>query len=94
MSIDPLQVNCCHSIIRHLRVQPVFVTLIALLSIRVKQYPGSKAASSEKVDQVKPTLSPMLSGLHNGLYSKMADVAMAAVHLQWVYTVHFAHIVT
>ena len=29
----------------------------------------------------------MLSGLQNGMYSKMVDVAMAAAHLQRVYTV-------
>ena len=41
--------------------------------------------STAKIDQVKRTLSPPLSGLQNGLYSKMADVAVAAAHLQRVY---------
>ena len=37
--------------------------------------------STAKVDLVKCTLSPTLSRFQNGLYSKMADVAMAAAHL-------------
>ena len=87
-SIDPLQVSCCHSNIRHLGVQPVFATLIALVSIKVKQYQEVELLllhSMAKVDQVKPMLFPTLSGLQNGLYSKMADVAMVAAHLQRVY---------
>ena len=34
-AIDPLQVSCCHNNIRHLGAQPVFATLIVLVSIRV-----------------------------------------------------------
>jgi len=36
--------------------------------------------SMAKIDEVRATLSPMLS---DRLCSKMADVAMAAAHLKW-----------
>ena len=34
-TIDPLQVSCCHSNIRHLGVQPVFATLRLLYTVNL-----------------------------------------------------------
>ena len=42
--------------------------------------------STAKVDLVKCMLSPALPEFQNGLYSKMADVAMVAAYLKRVYS--------
>ena len=66
-AIDPLQLTCYHSNICHLKVQPIFTTLITFqffcVSIRVKQYQEVEwllLHSMAVAGQVRPMLFPML----------------------------------